>query len=113
MTMHQLYKLHQFGFDNFGRWADHHRAMHAKHPLGCAEFGAEWLGLWEALGKLLGRRGQLEIFSDGMLVGSSGVSREISVAELIALAIEKPALRCLRRHVRILPGTIVKEWSAT
>jgi hypothetical protein len=113
MTMHQLYLQYPNGFDNFGRWSDHHKAMHARHPLGCAEFGAEWLGLWEALGKLLGRRGQLEIFSDGMLVGSSGVSREISVAELIALAIEKPALRCLRRHVRILPGTIVKEWSAT
>jgi hypothetical protein len=113
MTMHQLYLQYPNGFDNFGRWSDHHKAMHAKHPIGCAEFGAVWLGLWEALGKLLDSRAQLEFYD--------AVTKRWWVPTYSGQA-PQTVQECLimsqfadrrRRVVSAWDGTVVKEWGAT
>jgi hypothetical protein len=118
MNLRTLFTLYSFGFDNFGRWSDHHKAMHAKQPLGCAEFGAEWLGLWDALGRLLGAT----CSADATLAnGDYGPIAEMAKRSTVGEALCAVAAECMLRRIRrgcsvritLLDGTIVKEWGAT
>jgi hypothetical protein len=112
-NLRMLFNTYHNGFDNFGRWSDHHKAMHAKHPLGCAEFGAARLKLWEALGKLLNSSAQLEFYdatTGRWWVPSYGGQAPQTVQECLIMA--QFADR-RRKVVLAWDGTIVKEWGAT
>jgi hypothetical protein len=115
MTMHSLYLAYHNGFDSFSRWVDHHHAMHAKHPLGCAEFGAEWLRRWGEVGRLLNQRciiqelGQRNAWFDAEDWPNAG--RAILAFHDLWTSyrdtISPPAYR-----ITLLDGTIIREWPA-
>lgn len=65
MTTHQLFQRYPLAIDSFGTWADACRATFAKHPLGCTEFGEEWLQRWIALREWLDQPAFVEVFVEG------------------------------------------------
>lgn len=115
-NLRMLFNQYHSGFDNYGAWYEHHKAMHAKHPLECAEFGAEWLRRWEALWFLLQRSAQLE-FQDGNTkrwwVPTFDERRPRTVEDCIETALFEPRAQShIRRVVLEFNGTIVREWPA-
>jgi hypothetical protein len=136
MTLFEMYKRFPNGCDNFGKWGDFHvelyrrfpltseqmdeawfdriawlREMFARHPLGCAEFGAEWCELWKALGRVLLMPAKVELccpinwtWQESELIGQGVVSS--CVCDTIA----RPSVINLDYRVDLHDGTIVKEW---
>lgn len=110
-NLRMLFNTYHNGFDNFPAWIDHHKAMHAKHPLECAEFGAEWVQQWEAVGRLLEQQCRVEYLStDGWR--DSRLFVRCSVGYCITKVAAKER-RLTQRRIVLLDGTIVKEWSVT
>lgn len=112
-NLRMLFNTYHNGFDNYPAWFEHHKAMHAKHPLECAEFGAEWLRRWEAVGRLLVQRARIEVWSEGDREWSRSAMFDLPT-ETVGSALRKGsiAIAPLRGRYRIvlLDGTIVKEW---
>jgi hypothetical protein len=108
MNLRELFSIYHFGFDNFGRWCDHHRAMHTKHPLGCEEFGAGWLRRWGEIGRLLQSPARMETFIDGKW--------HVSTAHGLAYEwFDRPRFahsRLWSHRLVLLDGTIIREWPA-
>lgn len=117
MNLRMLFNAYPHGFDSYGPWVDHHKAMHATHPLDCAEFGAEWLRRWSEMGRLLEaparigvRQGSTDTFERYRLKTGHGTT--------VAHCVEHVVLRLqfdprLYLRIELLDGTIVKEWGGT
>lgn len=113
----ELFNTYHNGFGGYPAWYEHHKTMHAKHPLGCAEFGAEWSRRWEAVGRLLDaparigvRQGSTDTFERYRLKTGHGTT--------VAHCVEHVVLRLqfdprLYLRIELLDGTIVKEWGGT
>lgn len=117
MNLRELFSLYHNGFDNFPAWVDHHREMHAKHPLDCPEFGEAWLRRWEAIGRLL----QSESITYALFeVGWAEVARHpLRHAIGVCVSLNRNDRKRARydrpdgRRITILNGTIIKEWGAS
>jgi hypothetical protein len=112
MNYRELFTLYSFGFDNYPAWVSHHKAMHAKHPLGCAEFGAEGLKLWEAANQqatlyVKPKGVQFRIQARGTIVEMQAEAEKCETKK--ATSGEQ---RYRAGYVKRLDGTIVKEWGA-
>jgi hypothetical protein len=112
MNLRELFSLYHNGFDNFPRWCDHHRAMHTKHPLGCEEFGAEWLRRWHLVGVLLNLAAATwhcpPHDNKWRRMPESG---KITVAQAIEYFAEYDGNH-VRSKVTLLNGIIIREWPA-
>jgi hypothetical protein len=109
-NLRELFSLYHAGFQDFGPWLNHHREMHRRHPLGCAEFGAEWLWRWSEVGRLLATDAirQYKTRREKWV-------REIAYGLPCGHAIHFTILE--RKHVSnfesrtiLLDGTIIREW---
>lgn len=113
-TLRELFSLHHAGFQDFGTWYEHHKAIHATHHLDVPEFGAEWLRRWEAVGRLLEkpsmvgvRQGNTERVEWYKLSAKYGRT----VAHCLTHAIERRRVDPkLPMVARLLDGTIIREW---
>jgi hypothetical protein len=116
LNLRELFTLYPFSFESFGPWVKHHKAMHAKHPLDCPEFGAEWLRRWEAVGRLL----EMPAFIESnlrrgawyQLEGPESVTKSIQWVVTVAPFDMRDFKKHKKRRIVLLDGTIVKEWGA-
>lgn len=115
-NLRELYTDHPCGFDGYGAWLDAMHACFALFPLDAPEFGAEWLRRWEVVGRLLQkpamvgvRQGNTERVEWYKLSAKYGRT----CARCLAHAIERRRVDPkLPMVVRLLDGTIIREWSA-
>lgn len=115
----ELFTTYHDNHDNFPAWLDHHLEMHRRWPLGCAEFGEEWLQKWAALGRVLVMPGQIEFETkcpkSTTWVPMYGALNPASCADCLHAAIEDDQDGCYNmgaRRVVLLDGTVVKKWPA-
>jgi len=108
--MHSLFLQYPNGFDNFGRWRDHHVEMHKRHPLECAEFGGEWLELWTSPAKVQ-FRGDDRKWQNSMIPMPSTVGGCIVD---ISERCDQPQRYWGFEKARVMlhDGTVIREWSA-
>lgn len=112
-NLRELFSLYHAGFQDFGPWLDHHREMHKRHPLECAEFGAEWLRGWEAVGRLLGRRAEMRELIKGKWCVSLFIGyRLTTVSDYLVKAHELNKSEGCGLRVILFDGTIIREWPA-
>lgn len=107
-NLFENFRAYPFGFDDFGKWRAHHIEMHKRHPLECAEFGAEWLWRWSEVGRLLETPGYGYIYGPGWRKPLGRTNARIG-----ALLREAEEQRHESRiKVHFLDGTIAREWGA-
>ena len=91
------------------------RQLVTLHPLGCDHFGAEWLDLWLALGRLLRRPARLEYYGDACEWENEPIDVWRDVAACLIEAAERISepenVRGFERvRVVLLTGTVIREW---
>ena len=109
-NLRELFSLYHAGFQDFGPWLDHHIEMHRRRPLECAEFGAEWLRRWEAVGRLLEAPARLEwCLRKTWHHWHSGTVFDMirMVPSAAAMCPMKPNEK---RRMVLLDGTVIREW---
>jgi len=90
--------------------------LYTLHPLGCDHFGAEWLDLWLALGRLLRKPARLEYYGDASEWEPDPICDSLDVASCLIEAVERLGepenVRGFERiRVVLLTGTVIREWS--
>lgn len=108
MNMHQRFQANPLGLDSFGAWMRHYEKLHAQFPLGCTKVSEGWLDLWDGLGELLAMDVEVASSADGVgwhVIGNG------DLAECLRQCIEiNVAATRGRYRIRLLDGTIIKEW---
>lgn len=108
-NLYENFRAHPNGFADFGAWVDHHREMHKRHSLECAEFGGEWLRKWDAL---LDAPALLQEYPGGCAFYGPPLRFSTLRKALDDMRIRVSAPNQRRVRVTFLDGTVVKEWSA-
>lgn len=109
-NLRELFTLYPFGFRDFGPWVDHHKAMHKRHLLECAEFDAEWLHRWSEIGRLLQAPAHVRVIVKP--TGRWGVvdwGHKINVMEALDI-INDLDRTDMGVRLTLINGTIVREW---
>jgi hypothetical protein len=89
------------------------RELFTLYPLGCESFGAQWLLLWEDLGRLLEKLARVEYFDE---FGNDGwypaLHATPNVARALIWCIDEWKRHQNRCRIVLLDGTIIREWPA-
>ena len=110
-NLRELFTEYHAGFQDFVPWLDHHIEMHRRHPLECAEFGAEWLRRWEAVGRLFHQRAEMRELIKGKWCVSLFIGHRLTtVSDYIVKAQELHNAEGCGLRVILLDGTIIREW---
>lgn len=90
------------------------RQLYSLHPLGCDHFGAQWLELWLALGRLLRMPARVEYHQGGAWRSWPGMDRVHGPSVGGFLLFDFGAhYRGIEIRVVLLTGTVIREWMPT